>query len=53
MLILDLNTISFIGVVASGSEEIIAVIEADERLEQNNCYFWACSIPGMAAQVGV
>jgi len=50
MLILDLNTISFIGVVASGDEEIIAVIEADDRLAQNNCYFWACTMEGMADQ---
>jgi hypothetical protein len=50
MLILDLNIISFIGVVASGGEEIIAVIEADDRLAVNNCYFWACGMEGMADQ---
>lgn len=50
MLILDLNTISFIGVVASGDEEIIAVIEADDRLAQNNCYFWACTMEGTSTR---
>eukprot|EP00039_Didymoeca_costata_P023759 m.8143 g.8143 ORF g.8143 m.8143 type:complete len:664 (+) comp3845_c0_seq1:158-2149(+) len=50
MMILDLNDVSFLGVVESHGEEVIAVIECDDRLDQKNCYLWACAEQGMAVQ---
>ena len=50
MMVVDLNDVSFLGVVASAGEQVIAIIECDDRLDQKKCFLWACAGNQMADQ---
>jgi len=50
MMVLDLLGVTYATVLPGDEgDEIIGLIDTDERLDQKNCYLWSCRESGMAA----